>query len=43
MVEYPSATALVLIAAPPEVAEIGVYRAAGLKGQLLIRFAQRAL
>ena len=43
MVEYPSAAAFAMIATSPEVAEIGVHRAAGLKGQLLIRLAQRAL
>jgi hypothetical protein len=32
-----------MIATSPGVAEIGVHRAAGLKGQLLIRLAQRAL
>jgi len=37
MVEYPSAAAFAKIATSPEVAEIGVHRAAGLEGQLLIR------
>jgi len=36
MVEYPSAKAFARIATSPEVAEIGVHRAAGLAGQLLI-------
>ncbi|MBS0469669.1 MAG: DUF1330 domain-containing protein [Proteobacteria bacterium] len=42
LVEYPSAAAFAKIATSPEVAEIGVHRAAGLAGQLLIRVAQRA-
>ena len=42
LVEYPSAAAFAKIATSPEVAEIGVHRAAGLEGQLLIRVAQRA-
>ena len=37
LVEYPSAAAFATIVMSPEVAEIGVHRAAGLKGQLLIR------
>ncbi len=41
LVEYPSAAAFAKIAASPDVAEIGVHRAAGLEGQLLIRVAQR--
>ena len=41
LVEYPSAAAFARIATSPEVAEIGVHRAAGLEGQLLIRVAQR--
>jgi uncharacterized protein (DUF1330 family) len=42
LMEYPSAAAFAKIATSPEVAEIGVHRAAGLAGQLLIRVAQRA-
>jgi len=42
LVEYPSAAAFARIATSPEVNEIGVHRAAGLEGQLLIRVAQRA-
>ena len=42
LVEYPSAAAFAKIATSPEVAEIGVHRAAGLKGQLLIRVAPTA-
>jgi len=41
MVEYPSAAAFAKIATSPEVADIGVHRAAGLEGQLLIRVQQR--
>jgi uncharacterized protein (DUF1330 family) len=41
LVEYPSSAAFARIASSPEVAEIGVHRAAGLAGQLLIRVAQR--
>jgi uncharacterized protein (DUF1330 family) len=41
LVEYPSAAAFAKIATSPEVTEIGVHRAAGLEGQLLIRVAQR--
>ncbi len=41
IVEYPSAAAFARIATSPEVSEIGVHRAAGLEGQLLIRVAQR--
>jgi uncharacterized protein (DUF1330 family) len=40
LVEYPSAAAFARIATSPEVAEIGVHRAAGLAGQLLIRVSQ---
>ena len=40
LVEYPSAAAFAEIATSPEVAEIGVHRAAGLAGQLLIPIAQ---
>ncbi|HWD26352.1 MAG TPA: DUF1330 domain-containing protein [Rhizomicrobium sp.] len=43
LVEYPSAAAFAKIAMSPEVREIGVHRAAGLEGQLLIRVAQRPL
>jgi uncharacterized protein (DUF1330 family) len=43
LVEYPSAAAFAAIATSPEVAEIGVHRAAGLEGQLLIRATQQAL
>lgn len=42
LVEYPSAAAFARIATSPEVDEIGVHRAAGLEGQLLIRVSQRA-
>lgn len=42
LVEYPSAAAFARIATSPEVAEIGVHRAAGLAGQLLIRVSQEA-
>jgi uncharacterized protein (DUF1330 family) len=41
LVEYPSPEAFARIATSPEVAEIGVHRAAGLEGQLLIRVSQR--
>lgn len=41
LVEYPSAAAFARIATSPEVGEIGVHRAAGLEGQLLIRVVQR--
>lgn len=41
LVEYPSAAAFAKIATSPEVGEIGVHRAAGLEGQLLIRVTQR--
>jgi uncharacterized protein (DUF1330 family) len=40
LVEYPSAAAFAAIVTSPEVAEIGVHRAAGLEGQLLIRVTQ---
>lgn len=43
LVEYPSAAAFAAIVTSPEVAEIGVHRAAGLDGQLLIRVAQLTL
>ena len=43
LVEYPSAAAFARIASSPEVAEIGVHRAAGLEGQLLIRVTQRSM
>jgi uncharacterized protein (DUF1330 family) len=41
LIEYPSAASFAKIATSPEVREIGVHRAAGLEGQLLIRMAQR--
>jgi uncharacterized protein (DUF1330 family) len=37
LVQYPSAAAFATIITSPEVTEIGVHRAAGLEGQLLIR------
>jgi uncharacterized protein (DUF1330 family) len=40
LMEYPSPAAFARIATSPEVAEIGIHRAAGLAGQLLIRVAQ---
>jgi uncharacterized protein (DUF1330 family) len=40
LVEYPSAAAFATIVTSPEVREIGVHRAAGLEGQLLIRVTQ---
>ncbi len=43
LVQYPSAAAFAAIVTSPEVAEIGVHRAAGLDGQLLIRVTQLAL
>ncbi len=43
LVEYPSTAAFAAIVTSPEVAEIGVHRAAGLEGQLLIRMTQLAL
>ena len=43
LVEYPPAAAFAAIVTSPEVAEIGVHRAAGLEGQLLIRATQMAL
>jgi uncharacterized protein (DUF1330 family) len=43
LVEYPSPAAFARIASSAEVAEIGVHRAAGLEGQLLIRVAQREM
>jgi uncharacterized protein (DUF1330 family) len=39
LVEYPSSAAFARIVTSPEVAAIGVHRAAGLAGQLLIRVA----
>ncbi len=39
LMEYPSSAAFARIATSPEVSEIGVHRAAGLAGQLLIRVA----
>jgi uncharacterized protein (DUF1330 family) len=41
LVEYPSSAAFARIATSPGVAEIGVHRAAGLEGQLLIRVDAR--
>jgi hypothetical protein len=41
--EYPSAAAFAAIVMSPEVTEIGVHRAAGLEGQLLIQVSQLAL
>jgi uncharacterized protein (DUF1330 family) len=41
IVEYPSSSAFARIVTSPEVAAIGVHRAAGLAGQLLIRVAPR--
>ncbi|MGH3635272.1 MAG: DUF1330 domain-containing protein, partial [Mycobacterium sp.] len=41
LVEYPSAVAFAAIVTSPEVAEVGVDRAAGLEGQLLIRVTQQ--
>jgi|SRR5580693_4540146 uncharacterized protein (DUF1330 family) len=43
LVEYPSAAAFAAIVTSPEVTEIGVHRAAGLEGQLLIRVTQLGL
>jgi uncharacterized protein (DUF1330 family) len=43
LVEYPSAAAFAMIATSPQVGEIGVHRAAGLEGQLLVRLTQRPL
>jgi uncharacterized protein (DUF1330 family) len=40
LVEYPSAAAFAATVTSPEVAEIGVHRAAGLEGQLLLRMSQ---
>lgn len=40
LVEYPSAAAFAATVTSPEVAEIGVHRAAGLEGQLLLRVSQ---
>ena len=41
LVQYPSPASFAKIASSPEVAQIGVHRAAGLEGQLLIRVSQR--
>lgn len=41
LVEYPSSAAFARIATSPEMAEIGIHRAAGLEGQLLIRVTRR--
>jgi uncharacterized protein (DUF1330 family) len=41
LVEYPSPSAFARIATSPEVGEIGMHRAAGLEGQLLICVSQR--
>lgn len=41
LVEYPSSSAFARIVTSPAVAAIGVHRAAGLAGQLLIRVAPR--
>lgn len=43
LVEYPSAAAFAATVTSPEVAEIGVHRAAGLEGQLLLQVAQLPL
>ena len=43
LMEYPSSAAFARIATSPEVAAIGVHRAAGLAGQLLIRVASMPL
>jgi uncharacterized protein (DUF1330 family) len=43
LVQYPSAAAFAAIVTSREVAEIGVHRAAGLEGQLLIRATQLTL
>jgi hypothetical protein len=43
LVEYPSAAAFAAIVTSPDAAEIGVHRAAGLDGQLLIRATHLAL
>jgi uncharacterized protein (DUF1330 family) len=40
LVEYPSAAAFAAIVTSPAVTEIGVHRAAGLEGQLLIRLTR---
>jgi uncharacterized protein (DUF1330 family) len=40
LVEYSSAAAFAATVTSPEVAEIGVHRAAGLEGQLLLRVSQ---
>jgi uncharacterized protein (DUF1330 family) len=42
LVEYPSAAAFATIVTSPEVTEVGVHRAAGLEGQLLLRVSQRS-
>lgn len=41
LVEYPSAAAFATIVSSPEVVAIGIHRAAGLEGQLLIRLRPR--
>ena len=41
LIEYPSAAAFARIATSQEVAQIGVHRAAGLEGQLLLRVSRR--
>jgi uncharacterized protein (DUF1330 family) len=43
LVEYPSAATFAAIVTSPQVAEIGIHRAAGLEGQLLIRATRLAL
>lgn len=43
LVEYPSAASFAAAVTSPEVAEIGVHRAAGLEGQLLLRVSQLPL
>ncbi len=43
LVEYPSSVAFTRIVTSPEVAALGVHRAAGLAGQLLIRVAPAAM
>ena len=42
IVEYPSKEAFVEIVSSPEVADFGVHRTAGLKGQLLIAISAAA-
>jgi uncharacterized protein (DUF1330 family) len=41
LVQYPSGAAFAKIATSPEVAKVGVHRAAGLEGQLLIAVSPR--